>query len=114
MAGEVDSTEVTVLTELWWGIEPGSYVWTRGWDGDDVAAARDRLAERGLLDGEGGLTGEGRDLRERIERTTDRGARVVLDRLGDGDGELFGLLEPISRALVGPDGYPSSPATMLR
>jgi hypothetical protein len=112
--GEVDSTEVTVLTELWWGIEPGSYVWTRGWDGDDVAAARDRLAERGLLDGEGGLTGEGRDLRERIERTTDRGARVVLDRLGDGDGELFGLLEPISRALVGPDGYPSSPATMLR
>jgi hypothetical protein len=38
----------------------------------------------------------------------------VLDRLGDGDGELSGLLEPISRALVGPDGYPSSPATMLR
>ena len=69
---------------------------------------------RGLLDGEGGPTAEGRDLRERIERTTDRGARVVLDRLGDGDGELFGLLEPISRAMVGPDGHPSSPATMLR
>ena len=28
--GDVDSTEITVLTELWWGIEPGSYVWTRG------------------------------------------------------------------------------------
>ena len=112
--GEVDSTEVTVLTELWWGIEPGSYVWTRGWDGDDVAAARDRLAARGLLDGEGGLTAEGRDLRERIERTTDRGARVVLDRLGDGAAELFGLLEPISRAMVGSDGYPSSPATLFR
>ena len=112
--GEVDSAEVTVLTELWWGIEPGSYVWTRGWDADDVAAARDRLAARGLLDADGGLTGAGRDLRERIERTTDHGARVVLDRLGDGAAELFGLLEPISRAMVGPDGYPSSPATMLR
>ncbi|HET6954378.1 MAG TPA: hypothetical protein VFI47_28695 [Acidimicrobiales bacterium] len=102
----VDSAEITVLTELWWGIEPGSYVWTRGWDGDDVAAARARLTGRGLLDGDGALTDAGRDLREQIERATDHAARPVLDRLGDRAGELFGLLEPVSAALVGEGGYP--------
>jgi hypothetical protein len=109
----VDSTEVTVLTELWWGIEPGSYVWTRGWDGDDVAAARERLAVRGLLDAEGGLTDDGRELREQIERATDRAERDVLERLGDGADELFGLLRPWARAIVGGGGYPSDPSKLL-
>jgi Helix-turn-helix family len=111
--GAVDSTEVTVLTELWWGLEPGSYVWTRGWDGDDVAAARARLTDRGLLDAEGGLTDAGRDLREQIERRTDDAERDVVARLGDRADELFGLLAPISRALVGKDGYPASPDKMF-
>ena len=91
---DVDSTEITVLTELWWGIEPGSYVWTRGWDDDDVAAARARLAARGLLDGEGALTD-------------------VVARLGDRADELFALLQPISRSLVGKDGYPKAPNEMF-
>ena len=105
----VDSPEFTVLTELWWGIEPGSYVWTRGYDGDDVAAARARLADRGLLDAEGGLTAAGRDLREAIERRTDHAEREGVRRLGDRADELFALLRPISRALVGADGYPQAP-----
>jgi hypothetical protein len=109
----VDSTEVTVLTELWWGIPPDSYVWTRGWDGDDVAAARARLAERGLLDAEGGLTDAGRDLREQIERRTDDAERDVVARLGGRADELFALLRPISRALVGKDGYPAAPDKMF-
>jgi hypothetical protein len=109
----VDSTEVTVLTELWWGIPPDSYVWTRGWDSDDVAAARARLAERGLLDAEGGLTDAGRDLREQIERRTDDAERDVVARLGDRADELFALLRPISRALVGKDGYPAAPDKMF-
>ena len=111
--GHVDSTEVTVLTELWWGIEPGSYVWTRGWDGDDVAAARARLTSRGLLDGDGALTDAGRDLRETIELATDRAARAVVEPLGDRAGELFAALAPWSKALVGEGGYPASPATMF-
>jgi hypothetical protein len=111
--GHVDSTEVTVLTELWWGIEPGSYVWTRGWDGDDVAAARARLTSRGLLDGDGALTDAGRDLRETIELATDRAARAVVEPLGDRADELFAALAPWSKALVGEGGYPASPATMF-
>ena len=111
--GHVDSTEVTVLTELWWGIEPGSYVWTRGWDGDDVAAARARLTSRGLLDGDGALTDAGRDLRETIELATDRAARAVVEPLGDRADELFAALAAWSKALVGEGGYPASPATMF-
>lgn len=111
--GHLDSAEITVLTELWWGIEPGSYVWTRGWDGDDVAAARARLTTRGLLDGAGALTDAGRDLREQIEGATDRAGRAVVERLGHRADELFAALAPWSRALVGEGGYPASPATMF-
>ena len=111
----VDATEITVLTELWWGIEPGSYVRTRGWDGDDVAAARTRLAERGLLDGDGdgGLTDLGRDLREQIERATDRAERVIVERLGDRADDLFTQLAPWSGALVGDGGYPANVSALF-
>jgi len=109
----VDATEITVLSELWWGIEPGSYVWTRGWDDDDTAAARARLTGRGLLDGEGALTDAGRDLREEIERATDRAEREIVLRLGDRAGELFAALEPWSAALTGEGGYPASVSAMF-
>jgi len=101
-----DSAEVTVLTEPWWGIEPGSYAWTRGWDADDIASARARLVDRGLLDEEAGITDAGRALRERVEDTTDLAARAVIVRLGDRIGELFTMLDPLSKAMLGQDGYP--------
>ena len=111
--GELDSVEVTALSEPWWGIEPGSYAWTRGWDRDDVAAARARLVDRGLVDGDGALTSAGADLRERVERTTDHAARVVVERLGDGADDLFDLLAPIARAMTGQGGYPESRANLF-
>jgi hypothetical protein len=109
----VDSAEVTVLSELWWGIEPGSYVWTRGWDGDEVAAASQRLTGRGLLDGDGDLTDAGRHLREQIEDATDSAGREVVDRLGDRADKLFAMLVPWSRAMVGDGGYPSNQSAMF-
>ncbi|HET6775876.1 MAG TPA: hypothetical protein VFH36_21370 [Acidimicrobiales bacterium] len=101
-----DSAEITVLTEPWWGIEPGSYAWTRGWDADDIASARARLVDRGLLDEEAGITEAGRALREQVEDTTDLAAREVIVRLGDRIGELFTMLDPLSKAMLGQDGYP--------
>lgn len=109
----VDATEITVLTELWWGIEPGSYVWTRGWDRDEVAAARARLSERGLLDEAGALTDAGRDLREEIEKSTDRAERVIVERLGGRADDLFARLTPWSQALVGDGGYPANVSAMF-
>lgn len=109
----LDSCEVTVLTELWWGIARDSYVWTRGWDADDATAARARLADRGLLDADGELTPAGRELREDVERTTDLSVRETIDRLGDRADELFALIDPWSQAMVGKDGYPASPAALF-
>ena len=94
-------------------IEPDSYAWTRGWDPDDVAAARARLVDRGLIDDDGALTPAGAELRERVERTTDHAARVVVERLGDGAGDLFDLLAPIAGAMTGAGGYPESRANLF-
>lgn len=78
----LDSTEITMLTELAWEIPPRSYVFTRGWD-----------------EAEG-------------ERVTDEATRPVLDRLGDRAAELFEILGPWSEAIVAAGGYPASPKNL--
>lgn len=108
----VDSCEVTVLTELYSGMQPRTYVFTRGYDNDDVDAAYTRLTDRGLLDADGALTGAGRELRTAIEAQTDRTEREVMERLGDRTDELFALLAPRARAVVNGGGYPADPASL--
>lgn len=108
-----DSTEITVLTELYWGIPPRSYVFTRGWADADVDAAYDRLTRRGLVDGDV-LTPAGREERETVERATDEAARAPVERLGDRAGELFELLAPMARAVVEGGGYPVDPGSLGR
>jgi hypothetical protein len=105
--GHVDSTEITVLTELSWGIPPRSYVYTRGWNEADVDAACERLTERGLLTDDGtAFTPDGKALRVEIEHDTDRAERAIIEHLGDRADELFGLIEPWSKAIVAGGGYP--------
>jgi hypothetical protein len=101
-----DSCEITVLTELSWGLEPGAYVFTRGWNEEEVDAARDRLRERGLLDGDNQLTEQGRAFRAEIEHATDLAEREVIDRLGDRANELFSLIQPMAKTIVDGGGYP--------
>ncbi len=107
----VDSTEITVLTELAWGIPPRSYVFTRGWSEEDVDAAYGRLTDRGLVAGTA-LTDAGRTLREQIERTTDRSVRAVIERIGDDLDELLALLDPWADTIVTGGGYPASPKNL--
>ena len=104
----VDSAEITVMTELAWGIPPRSYVFTRGWSEADVDAAYARLTDRGLISDEA-LTPIGVDLREHIEQTTDLATRITIDRLGERADELIALLQPWAKAIVDGGGYPSSP-----
>jgi hypothetical protein len=104
----VDATEITVLTELAWGIPSRSYVYTRGWSEAEVDAAFERLTARGLV-ADGALTDAGTTLRADIERTTDRAARGLLDRIGDDMAALFDLLDPWADAIVAGGGYPTSP-----
>ena len=95
-----DSCEITVLTELSWGLQPGAYVFTRGWSAEEVDAAHARLQDRGLLDGDGQLTDAGRTFRAEIEHDTDQAEREVIGRLGDRAGELFSLIQPIAKTIV--------------
>lgn len=44
---------------------------SRGWRDEEWAAESDALVERGLLDGSGALTADGKDLRARVEAETD-------------------------------------------
>ena len=108
----VDSVEITVLSELAWGIPPRSYVFTRGYDETDVDAAYARLEKRGLVHGTE-LTDAGRQLRADIERETDLATREVIERLGDQIDELFSIIEPWSQAIVAGGGYPVDPSKLM-
>ncbi|MFJ8281487.1 hypothetical protein ACIRA2_29890 [Streptomyces griseoviridis] len=55
---------------------------TRGWSAVQWGAARDRLRERGLLDGAGDLTSAGTALRGETEALTDRLDAAPYDHLG--------------------------------
>ncbi|GAB2873216.1 hypothetical protein GCM10027074_46160 [Streptomyces deserti] len=66
---------------------------SRGWSATEWAAARDRLAARGLVGADGTATESGRDLRHRVEQDTDRLAAGPWQALGpDGTARLAELL----------------------
>jgi hypothetical protein len=68
-----------------------------------------RLAARGLLDGDDALTDAGRELKQRIEDTTDRLALSALEALSDDEVErLFGALTPITRKVVAAGDVPAA------
>lgn len=70
---------------------------SRGWSPQEWSAARERLVARGLLDDLGTATRAGRELRQEVERRTDRLAaepwqflgRADTDRLADLLGEFW-------------------------
>ncbi|MGX7824745.1 SCO6745 family protein [Actinokineospora sp. 24-640] len=68
----------------------------RKWSEQEWAAAVQRLTERGLMDG-GGLTEDGRAVRETVEALTDEAAAAPWEQLGvDGAARLARLLAPLS------------------
>jgi hypothetical protein len=82
---------------------------SRDYDEEQWDRYRQRLARRGLLDGDGALTDAGRDLKQRIEETTDRLALSALDALHDDEVErLFRSLTPITRKVVAAGDVPAA------
>ena len=82
---------------------------SRDYDDDQWRHYQDRLAERGLLDGDGALTEAGRELKQRIEDTTDALALTALDALDDAEvEELFQTLTPIARTVVAGGDVPAA------
>jgi hypothetical protein len=102
-----DATEIGLLTELFWGLPPRSYVRTRSWTDADLDAAEERLTRRGLLAG-AALTDAGRTAREDVERVTDRQCGPIVEALGDDLDELLSILGPWGQAVRDAAGYPAS------
>ena len=103
----LDGCEISLLTELYWGLPMRSYSRSRGWSAERFDAAEASLADRGLV-ADGQLTDEGRSERDRIEETTDLACQPILDGLGDDLGELVGILSGWSAAIRAAHGYPAS------
>jgi hypothetical protein len=88
-AAGLDGCEALVLFCASEGMAPEMFQAARGWTADEWAAAAERLAARGLL-AEGGLSGAGRALRERIEADTDALAAGPFALLSDDEVDALG------------------------
>lgn len=104
---DLDAVEIGLLTDLWAGRRFRSWVRTRGWTDDDLDDGAERLRSRGALDGDE-LTTAGRQLREDVERATDRMERRPVEALGDEIDELLAAVRPLARAVVEGHGYPAT------
>jgi hypothetical protein len=96
----LDPVETLVLFAAGTGLDGDWLRQRRGWPEDDWAAARARLAGRGLL-GEAGLTDAGRALRAEVEAHTDALADAPWRAIGDAAAErLVTLAAPLTAAVV--------------
>ncbi len=107
----VDGVEISLLSELYWGIPLKSYVFTRGWSPDEIDQAIIRLLDRHLIDTKDNLTTEGFELRESIEKATDLAEESSILALGENYDELVSLLSPMANKIVEKGGYPSNPTS---
>ncbi|HEX7323147.1 MAG TPA: hypothetical protein VF299_09500 [Mycobacterium sp.] len=103
-----DAVEIGLITELYWGLPLRSYVRTRAWGDDDLDAAEERLAARGLIR-DGAFTDAGRAAREAVEVATDEGCAPIIDALGDDLNELLGLVGGWSGQVQAGGGYLAGP-----
>ena len=89
------------------GFTPAAARATRGWSDEEWAAAEDDLRERGLLAGSQ-LTRAGVELRESVERETDRRAAEPWRQLGpDGTARLTELGKQLTRAVAAAGAFPA-------
>ncbi|MFD4376460.1 hypothetical protein [Streptomyces sp. NPDC058486] len=90
------------------GAAPEGVFASRGWSGEEWAAARERLAARGLVDADGAATPAGRELRAEVERRTDERAAAPWAALGpDATARLSELLGGPWLAAIGSGLLPS-------
>ncbi|MFG2053478.1 hypothetical protein ACGFI9_05525 [Micromonospora sp. NPDC048930] len=82
------------------GAAPVEVFASRRWTGQEWAAARDRLAARGLVDADGVATDAGRRLRDEVERRTDELAAAPWRALGPAVGRFAQLVAPVTKAVV--------------
>ncbi len=99
-----DAVEISLLTELYWGLPMSTYTFTRAWSPDEQEAGKDRLRSAGLIEGDA-FTAEGRARREAVEVATDAQCRPIVDALGDDLDELVTILVAWGADIRAAGGY---------
>ena len=107
-----DAVEISLLTELFWGLPIATYTFTRGWTQEQVDAGIARLEAKGYV-ADKQFTDAGRDYRRAIEAATDALEADIVEALGERSDELFALLEPLQQAVLDAKGYPVNPAATM-
>lgn len=107
VAAGFDAVEIGLITELYRGFPPRTYVRSRAWSDDELTAGEERLAERGLAR-DGVLSEAGRAAREAVETTTDAACAPIVARLGDDLAELVDLVGGWSKRLVDAGAFPKA------
>jgi len=108
VAAGLDPVTMNVLTELWLGMASGSYLATRGYGPDALAASLAGLEARGWVRS-GALTAEGRAARGAIEEATDQTQADLVAGLGE---DLEGVVARVSlwsQRLVDAGAFPPDP-----
>lgn len=75
------------------------YQKNRAWSLEEWETAVERCRSKGWIDGEGALTTTGRDLRDRIEASTDQTAAPIVASLGEDLERVIETIKPISREI---------------
>jgi len=104
-AAGFDGAQIGLITELYRGLAPRSYVRTRAWSDDDLTVGETRLAQRGLIR-DGAITEAGRAAREAIETATDAVCAPIVANLGDELSELVELVGRWSQLLRDAGAFP--------
>jgi hypothetical protein len=104
LAHGIGGTEAHVLLALSLGMRAEKFGRIQHLPPRQLTAVIDGMRDRGLVDTAGGLTGAGRDIKQRIEAVTDDLATPAYDVLSaDELHELIAVLEPIAAAVRAAD-----------
>ncbi len=103
----LDAVEIGLLTERYWGLPFKSYVRTRAWTDDQLDEGLERLRVARLVD-QTSMTAAGRELRERIEQTTDDQTAPFMRALGDDAPTVTSILASWATVVRSGHGYPSN------
>ena len=96
----LDAVEALITHAASGAVPRAALQMSRAWSDDEWMAGVDRLADRGLVDGDGAFTDAGTALRQRIEDRTDELALPAWAALGEeGCNELRELVRPWSKAI---------------
>lgn len=106
-AAGLTGVEIGLLTELYWGLKPKTYIRSRAWSEDELDEGIADLQGRGLI-ADSRLTDEGRQAREAIEVCTDDQCSLILDGLGDRFDDTVQQLRRLSDAVRAAHGYPAA------